>query len=111
MVTTDHSVQLVGVQLVGRKYAAWRGLDYLMEGDEVLYDPRRDRVAPDHPAAQFVARPNENLMESLGELAFRFLVDFYATGNGYLEAARNRRGRVAALYHAPVRGRAPSSTR
>ncbi len=39
------------------QYAAWRGLDYLMEGDEVLYDPRRDRVAPDHPAAQFVARP------------------------------------------------------
>ena len=80
------------------------GLGYqVMEGDKVIYDPHRDRVAPDHPAAQFVARPNENLMESLGELAYRFLVDFYATGNGYLEAARNRRGRVAALYHAPGR--------
>ena len=46
------------------------GLGYqVMEGDEVIYDPHRDRVAPDHPAAQFVARPNENLMESLGELA------------------------------------------
>ena len=80
------------------------GLGYqVMEGDEVIYDPRRDRAVPDHPAAQFVARPNENLMETLGELAFRFLVDFYATGNGYLEAARNRRGQVAALYHAPGR--------
>ena len=54
----------------------------VMEGDEVIYDPRRDRVVPDHPAAQFVARPNENLLETLDELAYRFLVDFYATGNG-----------------------------
>ena len=80
------------------------GLGYqVMDGEDVIYDPRKDRTVPDHPAARFVARPNENLMETLSELAYRFLVDFYATGNGYLEVARNRRGQVGALYHAPAR--------
>ena len=74
-----------------------------MEG-EVVYDPRKGvDLASDHPAARLVKRPNSNRMETLDELVFRHLVDFFSTGNAYWEAARNRRGDVAELYHAPGR--------
>ena len=52
------------------------GLGYqVMEGDRVVYDPRKDRRVSDHAAAQFVAAPNENPMETFDELLYRFLVD------------------------------------
>ena len=74
------------------------GLGYqVMEGDEVVYDPRKDRMVPDHAAAQFVAAPNENPMETFDELLYRFLVDYGALGNAYLEFSRNRVGGLAAM--------------
>lgn len=75
----------------------------LLEGDEVVYDPRVDRRVPDHGAARFAARPNEHPLESFDELVFRLLVDFYSQGNGYLEVVRDRRGTVVEVYHVPAR--------
>ena len=75
----------------------------VMEGDQVVYDPRKDRRVPDHPAARFVAAPNENVMETFEELIFRFMIDYGSMGNGYFEFARNRIGGIGAMYHIPGR--------
>ena len=75
----------------------------VMEGDRVVYDPRKDLRVPDHPAAQFVAAPNEDVMETFEELIFRFMVDYGSMGNAYLEFSRNRLGGIGAMYHVPGR--------
>lgn len=81
------------------------GLGWHMEmNSEMVYDPQKGvDVAPEHPAVQLVKRPNPNRMETLDELVYRHLVDFFAMGNAYWEAARNRRDEVVELYHVPGR--------
>ncbi len=57
-----------------------------------------------YPAVEaLVRRPNGNRAEALEDVLFRALVDFYATGNGYLEVVRGARGLPAEIYHLPAR--------
>ena len=75
----------------------------LVEGTNVIYDPRQHSAVPDDEAARLLARPNESPLETFDELVFRFLVDYYSQGNSYFEVVRDRKGRPARLYHAPAR--------
>ena len=71
----------------------------LVQGDEIIFDPRVDARVTDHPAARLLGRPNETVLETFDELIYRFAVDFYSQGNAYLEVARDRRGVPARLWH------------
>ena len=51
----------------------------------------------------FLNRPNEHYHDSFTSIATRFMVDYYAIGNGFLECSRNLKNEVAAIYH--IRGR------
>lgn len=76
----------------------------VMRGDELIYDPQnRSGPVPDDPALRLLVRPNADPLETLDEIMYRFLVDYYAIGNAHLELARDRRGRIAELYHVPGR--------
>ena len=54
--------------------------------EALLVEPQRER------------KPGEQ-RQTLGEILFRFLFDWYATGNAYLEVVRDRKGRPAEFYH------------
>ena len=91
-------------QAVGVKALLVGGLGWhLKRGDEVIYDPRRDEAVPGDPAAELLARPNPDRLQTFDDLVHRFLIDFGAVGNAYLEVARDRRGKPRELYHVPAR--------
>jgi PBSX family phage portal protein len=54
-------------------------------------------------AADLLDDPNPSVLETFEEIINRFLTDYFALGNGYLEIVRDRSGDVAELYHAPAR--------
>lgn len=75
----------------------------LVRGEEVVYDPSKDKTVPSDPAAELVARPNPDPLQTFDQLVYRYLIDFHSLGNGWLEVARNRLGVPAELFHAPAR--------
>lgn len=89
---------LVKAMLVG-------GLGWRVEkAGQVILDPvKAVDVEPDHPIVRLPRQPNPDQLESFETLVFRLLVDYYSMGNGFLEVARDRKGRVAELYHMPGR--------
>lgn len=72
-------------------------LEYV--GEENLRGTNEAKVESDHIKA-FMATPNDEY--SMTELRKRVRWDIEATGNGYIEFARDAKGRVSALWHLPA---------
>lgn len=75
----------------------------VVRAGHVIYDSVESREIPDDPVVKLLTRPNPHPMEGLDVMLHRFLVDYFAIGNAYLEVVRDRGGRIAELYHVPGR--------
>ncbi|MFQ5628627.1 MAG: phage portal protein [bacterium] len=51
----------------------------------------------------FLTTPNENVQDSFTEIMYKYMTDYYALGNAFLEISRNMANEIEAIYH--VRGR------
>ena len=81
------------------------GLGWVLErGGEPVYDSLTREGEMGDPAVRLLTRPSpDEPTLTLDGLLFRFLLDYHAVGDGYLEVVYDGAGRAAELYHAPAR--------
>jgi PBSX family phage portal protein len=81
------------------------GLGWSVERDgEVVYDVHTGDGDLDDPVVRVLLQPSpDDPTLAFEEFAYRVMLDYWAVGNAYFEVVRDRRGRVAELYHVPAR--------
>lgn len=81
------------------KAAVTGGLGWQLTTDDDDKEPDASHTAIN----AILMQPNEHPSETFVTIMKRALVDYYATGNAFIEVARNGKGEVAELYHVPAR--------
>ena len=85
------------------------GLGWRLERDdgsgaETVWDTATDAGDRGDPAVRLLLAPTpDDVTVTLDALLYRVMMDYHASGNGYLEVVRDARGRVRELYHVPAR--------
>lgn len=84
---------------IGKKAALVAGLGWRLETD----DENKQADGKHREISAFLERPNANSRDTFNGIMRRFMIDYFATGNAWLEVSRANSGQAAELYHVPAR--------
>ena len=79
------------------KAAVTAGLGWQLVTDDQDKEPDADYKK----IMELLNQPNGNYSDTLTSLMIRFMIDYHALGNAWLEVPRRRTGEVAEIYHIP----------